>query len=284
MQKQTKIFMSALILLVLTLSLTSAMTVKSVSATNFQPGSEQDISVKIKNTLNGDVTDVSLTLSMTNLPFSVSGSGDTVDEITSDDSETFKFNIKAIASAKAGDYQIPYTLTYFDEDEDPHTVNGTFTLTVESFPELVYSISTDTPLIGSKAKITLSIVNKGLGDARFVSVTLIPQGYTLLSDENSYIGTVSSDDSETTNFEVIFDKQNPVLNAQVQYRDFNNKITTNTVNLPITVYSQEQALKLGLVKPNNTFLYIIIAGAVIIGWIIVRRVRKKRRLNKAQGR
>ena len=41
-------------ILILALSLTSAMVVKSVDATNFQPGNSQDITVKIKNTLGSD--------------------------------------------------------------------------------------------------------------------------------------------------------------------------------------------------------------------------------------
>jgi hypothetical protein len=280
MQKQTKIIFGAIFLLVLTLSLTSAMVVKSVEANNFKPGSQQDITVQIKNTLNEDAKDVSVTLDLANLPFSTIGLEDNPDEISEDDSEKFDFTLKASSSAKAGDYQIPYTINY----NDNKTKTGTFTLTVEADPELVYSVSTDTPIVGSKAKITLKIVNKGLGDAKFVSVTLVPSGYTLLSAETSYIGTISSDDSQNENFEVIFTQQNPTLTAQVEYRDFDNILITKTINLPVTVYSQEQALKLGIIAPNNTGAYVIVGIVLFAGWMIVRKIRKKRRLNKAQGR
>ncbi len=291
MQKQTKILISALLVLVLTLSLASAMTVKSVDAENFSPGNEQDITVKVKNTLSTDAFDVSLTLNMgatsttAALPFAVINSGDVVDEISSDDSENFDFTIKALASAKSGDYSIPYTITYSNESGDQQDpITGTFTLTIEANPELAYSVSTDMPVVGRQGKITLNLVNKGLGDAKFVSVTLIPNGYTLLSDDNDYIGTMASDDTETASFDVLFTQQNPTLAAEVQYRDFNNKLVTDTVSLPITVYSQDQALKLGLIQTNNTFTYIIILAVVVIGYLIVRRIRKRRRLNKAQGR
>jgi hypothetical protein len=280
MQKQTKIIFGALFMLVLTLSLTSAMVVKSVEANNFQPGSQQDITVQIKNTLSDDATSVSLTLDLTNLPFSMIGLEDNPDEISEDDTENYDFTIRATSSAKAGDYQIPYTISY----NGNATKKGTFTLTVEADPQLIYSVSADTPIVGSKAKVTLKIINKGLGDAKFVSITLIPSGYTLLSDENVYIGTISSDDSQTENFNVIFTQQNPTLTAQIEYRDFDNKLVTSTINLPITVYSQEQALKLGIISPNNTGTYVILVLVGIVGWIIVRKVRKKKRLNKAQGR
>jgi hypothetical protein len=285
MQKQTKILFGAVFMLVLALSLTSAMVVKSVEADNFQPGSEQDISLEIKNTLNEDAEDVSLTLDLTGLPFSIIGSEDNPDEISEDDNENFDFTIKAANSAKAGDYTIPYVITYnLGSNISQSSKTGTFTLTVEAEPELVYSINADNAIVGSKGKITLKIINKGLGDAKFVSVTLIPSGYTLLSGENVYIGTIDSDDSQNENFDVIFTQQNPTLTAQVEYRDFNNRLVTNTINLPVTVYTQEQALKLGITSPNNTGTYVIIGIVGFIGWMIVRKVRKKKRLSKAQGR
>jgi hypothetical protein len=123
-----------------------------------------------------------------------------------------------------------------------------------------------------------------LGDAKFVGVTLIPSGYTLLSEDNYYIGTIDSDDSQNENFEVLFTSQNPTITARVEYKNFDNELVTETINLPLTVYSQEQALKLGIIQANNSGRYILLSAAFIIGWIIIRKIRKKRRLNKAQGR
>ena len=77
---------------------------------------------------------------------------------------------------------------------------------------------------------------------------------------------------------------NPTLNAQVEYKDFNNQDVIKNVNLPITVYSSDQALKLGIIKQDYTFLYLVIIVIGIAIWIVVGRIRKKRRLNKAQGR
>ena len=284
MEKQIKILFGALFMLVLTLSLTSAMVVKSVDANNFQPGSEQEITIEVKNTLDEDATDVSLTFDISsNTPFTLIDSEDTK-EIDKGDTEDFDFKIKALSDATAGDYPIHYKIDYSNSTGPQTAKEGDFVLTIEAEPQLVYSISAENPLIGSQGKLTLKINNKGLGDARFVSITLLPSKYTLLSNGNVYVGTVSSDDSQTENFEVIFNQQNPILNAQVEYRNFNNELITETIALPITVYTQEQALKLGIIKPNNSPVYIGAAILIIAGWVIVRKIRKKRRLNKAQGR
>lgn len=282
MEKQIKIMMSAFFVLVLTLSLASAMVVKSVDANNFQPGNEQDIKVEIKNTLSSDVKDVSLTLDTTGLPFSIINSEDSINGINSDDTEIFNFAIKSSNDAKAGNYQIPYILSY--NLNGTQIKKGTFTLTIEANSELVYSASTDTPVVGNHGKIILNIVNQGLGDAKFASVLIIPEGYTLLSGSNVYIGTISSDDSQSESFNVIFEKQDPVLTAQITYKNFNNQLVTKIINLPLTVYSKEEALKLGLIKQDNSFFYVISVALLFGAWVIVKKIRKKKRLNKSQGR
>ncbi|VVB82041.1 NPCBM-associated, NEW3 domain of alpha-galactosidase [uncultured archaeon] len=285
MNKQTRFLICTLAIFILTLGLTSAMTVNSINADNFQPGSDQNIIIKVKNTLTNDAKDVSLILNLpTGTPFTIISSDNSIDEISSDDSESFSFEMKASNDAKAGDYSIPYTLSYSINGTQQTPRTGTFSLTVEANPELSYSVSTDNPIIGAQGKIKLTIVNKGLGDAKFVNVKITSEGYTLLSDENDYIGTISSDDSQTVNFDVIFNNQNPTLNVLVEYKDFDNNKVTKNVNLPITVYSNKEALKLGIIKQDNTFLYILIVAIGIGVWIIVGKIKKKKRLNKAQGR
>lgn len=282
MEKQIKILMSAFFILILTLSLGSAMIVKSVEANNFQPGSKQTITLNVKNTLNNDAGDVSLTLDMTGIPFSVVDSGDSVNKIASDDNENFDLIVQASNDAKAGTYQIPYTLNY--NINGTQIKRGTFALTVEANPELTYSISTDSPIVGNKGKIILNIVNQGLGEAKFVNVLLIPDGYTLLSGKNVYLGTINSDDSQSESFNVIFNKPDPVLTAQITYKNFNNQLMTKIINLPVNVYSKNEALSLGIIQPNNTPFYIISLGLIFGSWMIVRKIRKKKRLNKSQGK
>ncbi len=66
------------------------------------------------------------------------------------------------------------------------------------------------------------MVNKGLADARFVSISVEGEGMLFLSDKNAYIGTIDSDDFETTSFEVLYQNKRPVIMISVKYRDFDN--------------------------------------------------------------
>ena len=152
------------------------------------------IDIEVENIFSDDVTDVSISLSLANLPFIPLGaSEDSVDEIKEDDSEDFIFTIKASNDAVPGDYEIPYTLQY-DFENKTKTREGSLGVRVEASPELTFSANLDNPVVEQKGKITLKIVNQGFSDARFLSVRIIPSGFTLLSDAEVYIGNVDSDD------------------------------------------------------------------------------------------
>ena len=255
----------------------------NVDQQRLYPGEKTKISIDIENTLDDDIEDVSLVLYLSNTQFtSISGSETDIDNIDSDDKESLDFDIKASQSIKPGDYNIPYTLTYTIDDNNltKKTEKGAFGITVGAKTELTYTIETETNVIGQKGKLSLKIVNKGLGDIRFVSVKLNPQGYNLLGSDTIYIGTVSSDDFETATYDVVFNSQSPKLIATITYRDFDNNKISEDVNLPIKVYTKDEALKLGIIKSNSSIYYLIVFFIIVIAYITYRIIRKRRRNNK----
>ena len=70
-------------------------------------------------------------------------------------------------------------------------------------------------------------------------------------------------------------------NAIIEYKDFDNQIVTKNVNLPLTIYTQEKAIELGLMKKDRTLTYAIVIVAVIILWFIYRSIKKRRRLKRS---
>ncbi|MEK6952148.1 MAG: hypothetical protein AABX29_03965, partial [Nanoarchaeota archaeon] len=95
-----------------------------------------------------------------------------------------------------------------------------------------------------------------------------------------YIGTVNSDDFETATFDVIFIDNNAKLSSIVNYRDFNNDLKSEVVDIPLNVYTREKALELGLINKSYTWIYVIIVLAILVLWFIYRKIKKRRRLNK----
>lgn len=279
-----KIYMKILslfIALLLCVNLASALTVRSTSDNTFKPGQESQINLEVENSFTNDVKNVVISLNFKDVPLIPTRSSEkSIDQIDNDDSEPFSFLVKVSQDAKPGDYEIPYTLKYNFNNSDK-TSSGTIGVRIFSQPDLTFSISTETPVIGSKGKLELKIVNKGFSDARFLSVNLIPNGFTLLSESNSYIGTVSSDDFETASFNVIFNSQFPNFDALVEYTDFNNQKVSKSLSIPIEVYSVEKAQELGIIQKSNIPLYIGIIVLLIVIWLVTRAIRKRLRMKKS---
>lgn len=270
-----------LLFAVILISAASAISVTSVTAETLAPGTEGVIRVEIENIFQDTVEDVTFSLNLENLPFiPIGSSSEGFDELEENDDGRFSFRIRAANDIAPGDYQIPYTIDY-SIDGERRERTGSIGVSVKAQPELSFSIETENPVIGTEGKVTLKIVNRGFADARFVSVKALPQGLTLLSESDVYIGTVDSDDFETAVFNVIFNSQKADFSAIVQYTDFENNKITKTVDIPITVYSQEKAIELGIIEESNLGLYIGIVVAIIIIWLVWRWVAKRRRMKKS---
>jgi|TARA_Y100000034_G_C6867371_1_gene395472 hypothetical protein len=277
MKTQINLMISVFLVLI-SLSFISAVIVDSVSISALYPGQTSSLTVSVKNTLDDDVEDVSFILNLDDTSFTTSESSeDSEDEIREGKKENFNFVLKAPANMKPGDYNIPYEIKYTDVDENKTTKTGSFGITISAKTELDYNIELEDNIVDEMGKLSIKIINSGLGDIGFVSVNIVSaSGFEILSSEIEYVGTVSSDDFESATFDVLFKKTSASLTANIKYKDFDNKEETKTISLPVKVYSREKALELGLIKKDNKWVYGVIAGLVLI-WFIYRRIKKKRK-------
>lgn len=275
-----------LVLTFIFISFANALVVMDgVSQDKIYPGQEGNIELTLKNTFNEKITDVSVTLifsstdaikSITPVFNPYGSSTDTKDEIADDDTEHFSFNIKAINSAAPGDYVLGYVVTYTYNETTITDPIKTFGATINSQNALDYSISQQTMVQNMKDKVTFTIYNKGDAEVKFVIVQATAEGATLLSDSKSYIGNIASDDSQTANYNILINNANPSMNFIVTYKDFENNDVTENVNLDLTAYSRDKALKLGLITQSKAPIYFGIIILVIVVFFIVRAIRKAR--------
>jgi hypothetical protein len=277
--------------ILINLGLTSALVVDADYITIY-PGEQGKIEVEIENNEDFDIEDVSVQIllasvlpdgTIVSLPFSVVGSSEkSIDDIREDKDESVSFTLKASTDAVPGDYNIPYLIKYFEEDEDEELeTQGSFGLRVSAETEIDFAIEVrENGIVGKEGRISLEIINKGLADIKAVSVEIVPEGFELLSKNKVFIGTVNSDDTDLANFDVLYKSTKPVLNAMVSYKDFDNNDQVEHVTLPFKVYTMQEALELGLIQKNTTWVYIVIVAVIIIAWFIWRRIRKKRKSKK----
>lgn len=285
----------ALIFLVLTLNIASALIVDSNYITLYS-GEEGKVTLDIENNENFDIEKVSVQILLINvlpdktpvsLPFTIIGSSEKeIDDIDEDDDDSVSFTLKASTDITPGDYNIPYLIKYLNAEEDNESFEktGTFSLRVSAKTELDFAAEVnENAIVNEAGKISLELINKGLGEIKSVSVQIFPSGFELLSKDKIFIGTINADDTDIASFDVIYKTSNPTLTAKITYKDFDNNEHIQTVNLPIKVYTKEEALELGLIKKDQTGIYIGVVVFILIIWFVYRKIKKSRK-NKNKGR
>jgi len=288
--KQTKILGIGIVLLVC-LSLIVVQAEITGNAVSVSPayvtmyaGEEASISIEVENNENFDIEDVSISLILDNVPFSSVGSSEKdIDDIDEDDEESISFTVRASTEITPGDYNIPYAVNYKQEDVDtPLTKSGSFGLRVSAQTDIEYSVETKDAIVGKKGRVSLKIVNKGLGEVKFVSAEIFASDneFELLSEKYVYLGNIESDDSDLANYDVLFKSSNPTLTVKVDYKDFDNADQSKTVNLPVKVYTKSEALELGLITESKTSLYAGIIIVILLLWFIWRKYSKHRKAKK----
>ena len=270
-----------ILFLVLTLSFASAIVVDADYITIYS-GEQGKVNVEIENNENFDIESVSLALELSGLPFTSIGSSERdFDDLDEDDEDRVSFTIRANTDIVPGDYNIPYTLTYVNAENDTENFEktGSFGLRVSSKTDLDFSIETnDNAIVGEEGRIIIETINRGLGEIKSVSIQIIPSGFELLSKDKIFVGTIDSDDSDTATFDVFYKIPNPSFSVKIIYKDFDNKDQIETQSFLAKVYTKEEALELGLIKKKNSTLYLLI-GVLVLAYIIYR-VKKKRKKRK----
>jgi len=267
------------------ISFASALIVNADYVTIY-PGEQGKVSLKIENNENFDIESISVGLNLNNLPFSAVGSSEKdVDDIDEDDDDSASFTLKASTDIKPGDYNIPYVIKYTNSKTDEKLEKqGSFGIRVSSKTELDFGIEKTNEVVGKQGKVTLEIINKGLGEIKAVSVEIVSEGFELISKDKIFIGTINGDDTDTASFDVIYKSTSPVLKAKIEYKDFDNKDQVENINIPFKIYTEKEALELGIIKKSNSMIYMGIIVVLMIIWITWRKIKKRRKNNRNKER
>ncbi|MDP2925265.1 MAG: hypothetical protein Q8N99_02740 [Nanoarchaeota archaeon] len=275
-----------LICLISVINLAFALTTTSVfmNPESIAPGETSKITIVIKNNGENDLTDVSVGLDFTNLPLAPynSGSNQVFSDLNVDKTKQLEFDVVALNDAKSGIYKIPVKIKY-TEDSISKTLDSMISIMVYSRPIVEVDAEESLLLKGQKNKITIKIVNKGLADVKFLEVEIEGSTYySLLSPDTVYVGDVDSNDFQTADFNLFFNKNIPnTINIPVTltYKDITNKEYNQDYTISLKTYSQEQAQKLGLVQKSYTSY--IIGGVIflILVFLVYRTLRRRKNKN-----
>ena len=182
----------------------------------------------------------------------------------------------ADGSAEAGIYKIPVKVKY-EVDGESKEKDFTISIVVNAEPDFILS-SNSMILKNQKNEIEIIITNKGLAGAKFLEIEINEAGYSILSQNKVYIGDLDSDDFDSASFE-IFTKDSGAISIPVilKYMDSNNKEYSELLFLQLKSYSREEAVKLGLIKKDNTIIYFGGVFALIVIWLVYKKIKKRKR-------
>lgn len=254
---------------------------------NIIPGTMTRVSFVLENLADNTLSDIKLNLNIYSevtlatsvivieLPFTPVGSGNekTLKKLSPGESQEIVFDLFTDADAESKAYKVPYTLTYSDSSGINFSREGVVGLIVESTPDLSINLdSTQINTAGSKGRVEIKLVNKGFSDIKFLNVVLTEtKEFEILSNPESYIGELDSDDYETADYTLKVSntaKDQVTLPLTIEYRDANGKLYTDNIEL---------SFKIGKKKiPVIRIIVWIVIIALIIGCIIYFRKRRKK--------
>jgi hypothetical protein len=292
MNKTIKVLVLFAALFIAQLYLASALTIRSATSnpSEVQPGEKFTLDLKIENDLNHDIDNVIVSLDLTKIPFAPYKSSNEaqIDRIDKNDDEKADFDLTAFSNAVSGTYLVPVMISYTYNGINGTAVQneslGVVSVIVNAKPNIVVSSVGNALIKGQSGKITVQIVNSGLGTSNFLSVNLgNVNGISMTSSDNVYIGNINSNDFDTADFDVFvgLDASSIIsLPVELTYTDSgNNQITENKI-VSIKAYTLQEAKDLGLISGNSNFLIVILVILAVIGFFVYRSIRKRIRNKK----
>jgi hypothetical protein len=261
-----------------------------------EPGQAMDLDLGLRSMADSYVKNVRVSLmlvktlqtatsvSFEELPFSPVGSTNekTIRNIGAGELMDITFRLVADPGATAGVYKIPVTLSYSDALGKNYTKNSLVSITVDEKPDYAVSVDSSTAqTVGSRGKVGIKFVNKGNNDIKFLYMQLKPSdAYDIISSDKVYLGKIDSDDYATAEFDLYLKKDangKIVLPVSMEFRDTNNQRFTDDLSLDLRVYKGEDVERLGITKKSNTIGILIVVGIVVVGLVVYRFVRKKKK-------
>jgi uncharacterized membrane protein len=271
-----KIF-ALMILFVGLIGISSALTIESITVDSVSPGEEGIIRISVENDANEDVEDLSVRLSFLNpniIP--IGSSQEFLSRLDEDEEENFIFRFRVSNSLPAGTYSIGYNLEY-NEGNDEIEQDGSIGILVSAEPEIEIVASNQNAIVGQQGTLDIRVINKGLADARFVSIKVDGDDMVFLSENSEYIGTIDSDDFETSSFDVIYNNRFSSATVIVSYKNFNNEDQEIIETVSLRAYSTQEAIEKGILNKSNATTYVGVIILLLVIWIVYRRIRRRNR-------
>ena len=261
-------------------TLDANLAITGVESREVSPGETTNLKIKLKNEADSYLRDVNIKLNISGSVFLPINSTEDrkIYLIGSKENKTADFDLLVSPNAGCGPYKIPVVISYYDSAGEYYTKTNYITLVVSAEPEIIVNIDKSEILTaGQTGIVSLNIINKGLIDVKFLTVSLKPEMYEILSPSEVYIGNLDSDDYDTTDFKIHVpeDRKELPLKIELNYKDANNKEYSENYVVNLKLYTQEELKKYSLVPDTtgttNTIIFIIL---LFVGYWVYKKLKR----------
>jgi hypothetical protein len=243
------------------------------------PGETLVLNVLVKNTANSEIRDAILSLDLSNMPLAPeSVTEQRIDNLGKQEERQVTFNLIVLPSAQIQTYKIPLEINYYDEFGKLYSREDLVSINVFEEPSIEVSVDTNKLILNTDSKISLKVLNKGLGEINFVELRILPQtSYYQVTQDYGYLGNIASDDYNSADFMLVPKQQEIVMQVAIDYRDSNNQKYSEIKTLNVHAYNLQEAQRQGLLPafPWLTIIIVLVIIAVVVFFILRRRKRKK---------
>jgi hypothetical protein len=214
-------------------------------------------------------------VSISGRPFSITSSGTllNIGELAPGANMTLRASFAVSFQGTTGTYDVPYRLTYSDENKYSYTKSGTFGIVLRGVPDLeIQYLTVDPAKLTPTVDGTLSIsfINIGTELAKDVTVRIYNDG-GLLTSTVGYVGELDRGAVKTVAFGIHVDEAPAIgtrlANLTLTYTDPSGNFYTSRKICELRVYPYEPLIP--------SYDYPFIAGAVlftVLFYIALRRL------------
>jgi len=241
------------------------------------PGESASIAIIVKNTAESEIKDLTITLNTNGIPFALKNTAEQhLESLGELDEKEFDFDVSVLADAEIKTYKIPLSIEYYDSYGNKYDKNESISFEVYEAPNMELSVEKNELVMGMPSKLTVKILNKGLGDIMFSEITAAKTNSYDIENSYEYIGKIESDDYDSVEFTITPKKQDFVISFTISYRDSNNKEYSEVKSVNVHAYSKSEAQRLGIIKgfPWIGFTVVLAIVALLFVWRAKKRKRK----------
>lgn len=249
----------------------ASVTIESVETApeRLEPGMQGAIYADLTNTGSRSIRNIDVSYDSTSTPLKPLGDTNVkrIPVLEPRSTQTLNYQVIASPDAMSGVYEVPFTVTYTDQDGTQTQSTYQSTTILDAPVKLDISISESTLTQNRpRGTATLNVVNNGLTDLKLVSAAVLSRGNTTVQGTDSfYIGELESDDFDvfTINAETTSDTfQVPInITYTTPFNTEGSRVVTAEYPLPAETQSS-----------SNTTVYVV-AGILLVAAIYWYRRR-----------